>query len=130
MRKITTHLNMNPTMFVDVHALDGPGPGGASHHYELSTQTADGGRAVIADLGFQNGPVESQDGQRATVGINGITNEALLAVVIDRMQGFQSGEFRCRENAIVITHLETALLWLDKRVAARTERGVIGRLEK
>ena len=39
-------------------------------------------------------------------GKNGIHNEDLLVIVIDRLRGFQSGPFKCRENAIAITKLE------------------------
>lgn len=51
---------------------------------------------------------------------NGITNEALIAVVIDRLERFQEGPYKCRENALTITKLEEALLWQGAR-AARIE---------
>lgn len=57
---------------------------------------------------------------------NGTTNEEVLAVLIDRLQ-FLNGKFPCRENSIVLTHLETALLWLNKRTADRMARGVEGK---
>ena len=37
--------------------------------------------------------------------------EAAIQAAIDRLQN----SHRCRENAIALTHLETALLWLQKR---------------
>lgn len=43
---------------------------------------------------------------------------------------FLQNSFPCRENAIVITHLETALLWLNKRTEDRKARGVEGKHEK
>ena len=57
---------------------------------------------------------------------DGTTNEEVLAVLIDRLNSLQA-KFPCRENAIVITHLETALLWLEKRTANRKLRGVEGK---
>ena len=57
---------------------------------------------------------------------NGTTNEEVLRVLIDRLSYLQS-KFPCRENAIVITNLETALLWLEKRTADRKARGVEGK---
>jgi hypothetical protein len=36
-------------------------------------------------------------------------------------------KFPCRENAIVTTLLEIALLWLEKRTADRKARGVEGK---
>ena len=57
---------------------------------------------------------------------DGTTNEEVLAVLIDRMQSLQA-KFPCRENAIATTHLETALLWLEKRTSDRKARGVEGK---
>lgn len=49
-----------------------------------------------------------------------------MAVVIDRLQGFQSGQYACRDNAIALTKLEEALMWLNKRTNDRIARGVEG----
>ena len=57
---------------------------------------------------------------------DGTTNEEVLEVLIDRMQYLQ-GKFPCRENAIVITHLEEALMWLEKRTRDRIKRNVEGK---
>lgn len=59
-------------------------------------------------------------------GVNGVANEDLLVMVIRRLQGFQESEFKCRENAMAITKLEEALLWLRKRTMGRENRGVEG----
>ena len=64
-------------------------------------------------------------GQLITVN-NGTTNEEVLRVLIDRLNCMNK-KFPCRENSIVITHLETALLWLEKRTADRKTRGVEGK---
>lgn len=56
---------------------------------------------------------------------DGTTNEEVLAMMIDRMN-FLNNKMPGRENAIAITHLETALLWLNKRTADRIQRGVEG----
>ena len=52
--------------------------------------------------------------------------EALLAIVIDRLRSFQKGPFSCRENAIALTHCEEALMWLQRRTVERIKRGVEG----
>ncbi len=57
---------------------------------------------------------------------DGITNEDLLEVLINRMQYLQS-KFPCRENAIVITNLEESLMWLNKRTEDRKKRNVEGK---
>ena len=61
---------------------------------------------------------------------NGLTVEALLAVVIDRMQTYQKSQFSCRENSLAITKLEEAKLWLLSRTLERKQRGVEGTHQK
>jgi len=100
---------------LEIVVCDEPGAGGACHHYRVVSPL----QPVAQDILFQKGPVQE-------AGINGISNEALLAVVLDRLRGFQSGEFRCRENACAITHIEEGLMWLQKRTLDRTRRGVEG----
>jgi hypothetical protein len=57
---------------------------------------------------------------------DGTTNEDLLEVLIDRMNYLQN-KFPCRENAIAITKLDEALLWLEKRTNDRKKRQVEGK---
>jgi hypothetical protein len=57
---------------------------------------------------------------------DGTTNEELLDVLINRMNYLQ-GKFPCRENAIAITNLEQALMWLNKRTNDRVKRQVEGK---
>ncbi|RPH88532.1 MAG: hypothetical protein EHM32_01115 [Spirochaetales bacterium] len=78
---------------------------------------SEGPNFVTAD--FQNGPLKES-------GVNGCHNEDLIAIVIDRLNGFQSGDYNCRENALALTKLEEALHWLNHRTAARQVRGVEG----
>lgn len=56
---------------------------------------------------------------------DGTTNEELLKILINRLEYLQA-KFPCRENAVTLTHLETALLWLGKRTADRIARAVEG----
>jgi hypothetical protein len=66
-------------------------------------------KLLLCELKFQEGSLKD-------AGINGVTNEVLLAIVIDRLQWFQLGiNWRCRQNAIAITKLEEALHWLRDR---------------
>jgi hypothetical protein len=71
------------------------------------------------ELNFQNGGLKE-------VGANGITDQALIAVVLDRMRSFNDGQFRCRENSMIITKLEEAMMWMEKRGNDRARRGVEG----
>ena len=116
MRTLNEH-QINPANdALVVTVIDEPGHGGANHAYDI-----EGGEAVLTYLRFQNGPI-SEDGN----GVNGITHEALLAVLIDRLRGFQSGPYSCKANACALTHLEEALHWLQQRTLERMRRGVEG----
>lgn len=117
MRTLTDHTTNEANCKIEINVLDEPGMGNASHHYRVVIGTNIGPKTV--DLEFQNGPIKE-------VGVNGITQEVLLAILIDRLSGFQSGNFRCRENAIALTHLEEALMWLQKRTLGRVKRDVEG----
>ena len=58
-------------------------------------------------------------------GRNGLQVEEALRQCVEKLNQYQS-EVPCRENAIAITHIETAILWLDKRTKDREKRGVEG----
>ncbi len=113
MRKLTEHQINECNEHLDLVAVDEPGSGGANHVYNMIFPTGS------ESLHFQNGPIEE-------VGTNGITHEALIAVILDRMRAFQKGKYACRENAITITKLEEALMWQHKRTRNREARGVEG----
>jgi len=123
MRELTDHKFPGKTIdqFVTVRAEDVPDASGASHRYGISVHNVvpQGESNAVYGLRFQQGPLNE-------VGANGITNEALLAIVLDRMRGFQNGPFNNRENAIVITKLEEAMHWLHHRTRDRLARGVEG----
>lgn len=70
--------------------------------------------------------VQFQDGSADEERIDGVHNEDLLLMVLARLQGFQETGNRCRENAIAITKIEEALMWLSRRTQERRGRGVEG----
>ena len=88
----------------------------SNHQYKVRTTEAGD---ELLHINFQKGPIKE-------CGVNGIMNEDLIAIVIDRLQGFQASPFACRENALAITKLEEALHWLRHRTVAREKRGVEG----
>jgi hypothetical protein len=95
------------------------------HKYELENfEAKDQPGQVIQFIEKEQDP-RGPTGQLRTVN-DGTTNEEMLKVLIDRMNSIQA-KFPCRENAIVTTHLETALLWLEKRTADRKARDVEGK---
>lgn len=128
MRELNGH-KVNPANDVlSITVADEPGAGGASHRYviggfDTSTNHALAGIGIEPKsetvILFQNGPI-------GEVGVNGVTHEALLAIVIDRMQAFQKGAYSCRENALALTKLEEAQHWLLSRTRERMARNVEG----
>ncbi|WP_423063379.1 DUF7681 family protein, partial [Clostridium botulinum] len=62
--------------------------------------------------------------------VPGVANEDLLEIVRHRLQCFQAGPYSSRENACALTHIEEALMWLNRRVEDRIERNVLGTKNK
>lgn len=127
MRTLTDHkLNgLNEDLHITV--CDEPGQGGACHIYSIAIGfnpgTDEGGSQEKCRIEFQNGPIKE-------FGVNGISQESLIAVLIDRLRCFQAGQYACRENAIALTKLEESLMWLQKRTRDRLARGVEGTNQK
>ena len=56
----------------------------------------------------------------------GTTLEEMLRVCIERLQEL-NGRFSSRENALAITKMQEALMWLNERTRERKQRGVEGK---
>jgi hypothetical protein len=129
MRTIDEH-KVNPANDkLEISVTDSPGAGGANHRYEISG--FDTGTNVSLDANATGEPKSRvvllfQNGTIPEVGTNGVTQEALLAVVADRLRSFQAGPFSCKENACALTHIEEAQHWLQQRTIKRMRRGVEG----
>jgi len=70
---------------------------------------------------LQKGPIKE-------VGKNGcqvVDMIAMAKLIIERL----NEQFPCRENAMVITKLDEAILWSDKRTSDRIARNVEGKSE-
>ncbi|HEX8637575.1 MAG TPA: hypothetical protein VF692_05900 [Pyrinomonadaceae bacterium] len=110
---------------VNVAAIDEKSSDNANHKYEISVwknaETSDQNDELVevCQLNFQNGGLKE-------VGPNGITDQALIAVVLHRLRGFNSGQFASRDNSLAITHLEDALMRMERRSNDRARRGVEG----
>lgn len=100
-----------------IATIDQPGAGGANHAYAVCLPN---GSSI--DIGFQQGGIKEN-------GVNGVQSEHLIAIVLDRLRSFQKGPFPCRENALAITKLEEAQMWLHSRTVERLRRGVEGRVK-
>lgn len=130
-RLLTDHIVNPANDKLCIEVIDEPGSGGASHLYRISGYLSDSNRSLgdrasretSVRILFQNGPI-------AEVGVNGVTHEALLAILIDRLNCFQNGPFACNENAAAKSYLEQAQACLLGRTKARMARGVEGTHEK
>ncbi len=72
---------------------------------------------------FQNGVIPEN-------GLNGVTPEILLEVLIDRFEGYQAGKFACEENDAALTGMREALEAIRRRRADRQKRGVLNTMQK
>jgi hypothetical protein len=133
-RELTDHIVNPANDNLKITVEDAPGAGGANHRYSItgfdtannpSNEDSQGYRASFSRqvILFQNGPINE-------VGVNGITHEALLVILIDRLRCFQSGPYNCFENACALTYLEAAQASLHSRTRARMDRGVEGTHQK
>lgn len=73
--------------------------------------------------------IKFQEGAILENGINGCQIEDVIDLLVERLEGFQKGGFPCRENALAITKLEEARMWLNERTRKRKEQGVEGRMK-
>ena len=117
----------------EVFSADERGPGGACHRYMIAKAgkltfddkyiTAEP-EDIIGEIRFQYGP------RAVTESKHGIIDTDLLEIVRDRLKSFQANEFATWENAIALTHIEEALMWMNRRVEDRIERNVLGTMGK
>ena len=110
-------LNVGTKKYTKVVAVDERGLGNANHNYEVLPSDKNG--VVLGKVVFQNGPIKEK-------GVNGVTNEDLIVIVIDRLEGFQSGKYASTDNSNAMRHLLNALSALRKRTNDREARGVEG----
>lgn len=100
----------------------------APHHFEIKRKS-DG--ETISKIDMQEGAIIEcgvngccNEDSIIECSVNGCCNEDLLNIVVARLEGFQASPYACRENAIAITKIEEALLWLHHRTNKRKARGV------
>lgn len=121
LRELFSHQPNTATQQLSIFANDEPGAGGANHRYFINgydcTTNPSGDPRVLHDT-----PIVFQNGALKEAGPNGVTNEALLAIVEDRLACFQAGKFACAENADALAGIRHAIDQLSKRTA-RPGRG-------
>ena len=98
-----------------------PGPGGGFHEYSVVREDT---KEILLQVSFQKGPRKDPEAR------HGVLDSDLMEIVRDRLKAFQEGPYATRENALALTCIEEALLWMNKRVEDRAERNVLGTMEK
>lgn len=109
-------LNKQIESEIEVFAVDVKGVGNANHEYRIRSIDS---VSNLAEIRFQKGPIQEH-------GVNGIQIEDLLAICIDRLEGFQSGEFFCQYNKMALMRIKNAVKHLNRRTNDRIRRGVEG----
>lgn len=94
------------------------------HEYKIIKQydTPEGIGTYEQVIKFQDGPVKE-------VGVNGIQNEDLLSILIDRLEYLQEmngGSHACEENEDSLALLKATLRRQVIRTQCRQERGIEG----
>ena len=115
-RFLDTHIIKGdvPENQLTIEVLDEPGQGGACHEYEILH-----GEDFGTYLEFQNGPIKEY-------GVNGVTEAALLAILIDRLEAFQNGPYKSEVNSNILDSFKSALYWTQYRTRERIQRQVEG----
>lgn len=91
------------------------------HSYIVALGNVDGRLGAWVPIEFQSGPVKE-------AGVNGLTNEALLAILIDRTE-YLNSLFPCKENVNALAHMGMALKIFEDRTRDRISRCVEGKNE-
>ena len=125
MHTVTSHCVPGSNMNLTVTAKGEPGPGGAFNRYEIegfNTVSNAVGEPWRDDTKLT---ILFQNGDPVTKGVNGVTLETLMAVCIDRLEGFQAGPFSCCHNQEALIALEKAMLALRCRTKSElTKTGI------
>lgn len=110
------------TEYTKIDCIDEKGNGGAYHKYNIlnNLTTKKDLKPILTSVIFQNGPIQEN-------GVNGCQNEDLLAIVIDRLNCFESGDFPSLYNAQASFLIKQALRKLEHRTMDRKKRGVEGK---
>lgn len=117
LRTIQKRGNLN-----NIYRSDEPGSGGACHFYTV--MRADDPETYVHTIQFQHGPRNDENSE------HGVLDSDLLEIVRDRLKAFQAGPMATEYNARALSHIDEALMWMNRRVEDRLERGVLGTMEK
>lgn len=78
---------------------------------------------VGLEIQWQAGPLGRGDER---IEPNGTFVETVLRAALQRIEHYNEGQFRCRENSLAATKIEEALHWLNARTNRRESADVEG----
>lgn len=113
-KELTIHKGNSLNDRLKVFSVGHPGAGGAPTHYAIYLVREDGPGEVDGTSVSFSTSLRFQVGD-PKVEVNGISNESILAILIDRLRGFQSGPYPCEENSVALQHLQEAMNALQAR---------------
>lgn len=112
MRTVNDHKLEGLNDALDILVTDEPGQSGANHDY-LITYSKD---APVGGVDFLDTVIRFQNGPIKEFGVNGISCESLLAIVLDRLLSFQAGPYACQDNQEALNSVDNAIRCLQKRM--------------
>lgn len=126
-----TAYNINPNIQA-TNRLEGENPTGGDVSLHV-TKLGDTEFPAIY-IAWQDGPrgpqtSDQEVGEDGLLPPNGAFVEDVLWAALQRLEFFNEGKFRCRENSLAITKIEEALFILKDRQLSRSDRGVEGKHE-
>lgn len=136
-RKITTHQVNDCNRAIGLEACTYDLSAGAPTVYALQWRNTSGGLEALA-IEFHTGLItdvtrvhiaDRAKPPESWIGVNGLTNEVLLAILIDRLSAFQAGPLACDKTADALHYLELAQEAMHARTKERQARGVEGTRE-
>ena len=98
-----------------VVVIDLPTHANACHKYEVRDPMG----GLLGSIHFQEGPIKE-------AGINGVQHAELLAILRDRLDGFQAGPFASGTNEVTRGFIDAAMASDATRTRLRVAAGVEG----
>lgn len=119
MREIVSHRVLKAEDLLNsrirLEVADDPDRDGINHKYQFFVYVNGEWTPCKGNSGkvdFHTGPLQNEAGQ--SIPVNGVSDAALLSVLIDRLESYgKSRNLSTRAKSIALTHLQTALFWLQ-----------------
>lgn len=127
MRQLNTHLSSGGYNALQVVAVDQPAAGVPTARYDVTGFNTVYNPAARQQAQFTRLPIVFATGEAPIdAPANGVTNEALLAVVADHLRSQQNSPEACLEFQMAMEYVNAALGMLLQRPAANQPMGNVG----